>query len=330
MKSYDFGQFLFNSSFLDENQLAELVINAKKKKSTLATKALFLRMVSLPELEESLKNLQATESLDEYLHYHESEIQNKYDSMVKNVLNQGQSARAERLKESASIWLVQELIDSGKVNAEQLEKLFEQYHKLEIPPIDEAFAKRYESLPPEQKLDYPLEVDVVKSFHEFTSESFGSTIILLPNAEKAEGKLLGATVKVKGETPVIVGFFAEEETFKKFAQAYNHLAEDLSDAYDVVSEFLNIYVGHLTIRMVATLGAEEEPETPRHGEAENFCAIKMLADWGKFYLYVGSEEFFKELNKQADGLNDDIDLSQFGLADLDADFEEKFKDPLDF
>ena len=331
MKSYDFGQFLFNSSFLDESQLAELVIAAKNKKATLATKALFLRMVTLSELEESLKNLQATESLDEYLHSHEPEIQDKYDSMIKNVLKEGQPARLARIKESSSIWLVQELIDSGKVNAEQLEKLFEEYHKLEIPPIEEGFSKRYETLPPAQKLDYPLEVDVVKSFHEFTSESFGSTIILLPDSENAEGKLLGATVKVKGETPIIVGFFAEEDAFKKFAQAYNNLAEDLADAYDVVSEFLNIYVGHLTIRMVATLGREEEPETPRYGEAENFGAIKMLADWGEFYLYVSAEEFFKEeLNKQAAGLDDAMDLSQFGLEDLDDDFDEKFKDPFDF
>ena len=320
MKNYDFGQFLFNSSFLDESQLAELVISAKNKKTTLATKALFLRMLSLPELED-----------EESLRSHEPEVQDKYDSIIKNILKQGQPARLERLQESSSIWLAQELIDSGKVNAGQLEKLFDEYQKLETSPIEEAFEKRYDSLPPEQKLDYSLEVDVVKNFHEFTSEYLKSTMILLPNSEESKNQLLGATVKVKGETPVIVGFFAEEENFKNFAQSYNNLVEDKADALDAVSEFLNIYVGHLTIRLVQTLGKEEEPETPRYGEAENFSAIKMLADWGDFYLYIGKEEFFKEeLNKQADGLDNAIDLSQFGLEDLDDDFDEKFKDPFDF
>ena len=331
MKSYDFGQFLLNSAFVDEQKLSELIIAAKNKKSTLATKALFLRMVSLLELSESMKNLQATENLDEYLRSHQPEIQDKYDSVIKNVLKEGQVARLARLKESASIWLVQELLDSGTANAEQLEKLFEEYHKLEIPSLEEAYSARYETLPDAQKLDYPIAVDVVKSFHEFTSEYLGSTIILLPDAEVSEGKLLGSTVKIKGQTPIIVGFFANEENFIKFAKSYNDLVEDKADALDAVSEFLNIYVGHFTIRMVETLGTDEEPETPRYGDAENFSAIKMFADWGEFYLYVGAEEFFKEeLNKQADGLDELMDLSQFGLDDLGDDFDEKYKDPFDF
>ena len=338
MKSYDFGQFLFNSSFLNENQLAELIVAANKKKSTLATKALFLRMASLPELAESLKNLKASssdvpaEDIVEYLRSHDAEIQGKYDSIIENVLKAGQPARLKRLKETSSIWLIQELIDSGKVNVDELEKLFDEYHKLEMSPIDTAFAARYDSLPPEQQLDYPFAVEVVKSFHEFTSESLGSTIILLPSTDYAEEKLYGATVKVKGNTPVITGLFANEQVFTKFAKTYNNLAEDLNDAYDVVSEFFNIYAGHLTIQMVATLGTEEEPETPRYGETEdNFTAVKMLSDWGEFYFYVGKEEYFKqELNKQPDDITMLGDLSQFGLADFDDDFDEKFKDPFDF
>lgn len=338
MKSYDFGQFLFNSSFLDENQLAELIVAAKKKKATLATKALFLRMVSLPELAESLKNLKETsadvpsEDIAEYLRSHDAEVQGKYDSIIENVLKAGQPAKLKRLKESSSIWLIQELIDSGKVSIEELEKLFDEYHKLEMSPIDTAFAARYDSLPPEQQPDYPFAVEVVKGFHEFTSNALGSTIILLPATDYVEEKLYGATVKIKGNIPVITGLFATEPVFTKFAKIYNHLAENLDDAYDVVSEFFNIYAGHLTIQMVATLGTEEEPETPRYGETEDvFTGIKMLSDWGEFYFYIGKEEYFKqEINKQPDDLATLGDLSQFGLADFDDDFDEKFKDPFDF
>lgn len=338
MNSYDFGQFLFNTSFLDENQLAELVVAAKNKKATLATKALFLRMVSVPELVESLKNLKENspeamhdEEIGEYMRSHDAEIQSKYDSVIENVLKKGQPARLKHLKETSSLCLIQELIDSNKVNLDELEKLLADYHKVEMSPIDTAFAARYDSLPPEQQLDYPLAVEVVKSFHEFASDSFGSTIILLPSIEVSEEKLFGATVKIKGKIHIITGLFAAESVFQKFAKTYNHLVEDINDAYDVVAEFFNIYAGHLTIQMVATLGTEEEPETPRFGEAENFSAIKMLSDWGEFYLYVGKEEFFKEeINKQSEDLTLLGDLSQFDLADFDDNFDEKFKDPFDF
>ncbi len=331
MNSYDFGQFLFNTAFLDETQLADLIIAAKNKKSTLATKALFLRMVTIPELETSLKNLQASESLDEYLRSHDADSQGKYDEMIKNVLKAGQPKRLERMEETASLWLVQELIDSGTVDAEQLEKLLGEYHKLEIPPVEDAYSSRYDLLPPEQKLDYPLAVDVIKNFHEFTSKSFATTLIMLPATDNADNTLLGATVKIKGNNPIIVGIFAEEPIFLNFAQNYNNLVETKEDALDAIAEFLNIYAGHLTIHMVEVLGADEEPETPRFGDAENFTGIKMLGDCGNFYMYVGKDEFFQEeINKQADGLDDFMDLSQFGLEDLGDDFDEKLKDPFDF
>ena len=327
MKSYDFGQFLFNSSFVDEEKLSELIIAAKNKNATLATKALFLRMVTLPDL----KNLSKNESLEEFLRTHNSEVQGNYDEIVKSALKPNQSARLARLKESSSIWLVQELIDSGTVDAAQLEKLLDEYHNLEVSPIEQAFSERYETLTPEPKPDYPLALDVVKVFHEFASESFESTIILLPDIEPAEEKVLGATVKVKGSMPVIVGIFAPESVFTKFAQNYNNLVEDVNDAFDVVSEFLNIYAGHLTIQFVATTGNEEEPETPRHGEVEIFSGIKMLSDCGNFYLYVGNEEYFSSTVSQPTNDLDELgDLSQFGLADFDDDFDEKFKDPFDF
>ena len=329
MNSYDFGQFLFNTAFLDEGQLADLIVAAKNKKATLATKALFLRMVSISELETSLKNLQAEENLSEYLHSHDEDTQGKYDEMIKSVIKQ--PARLARMEETASLQLVQELIDSGTVDANQLEKLLDEYHKLEIPPVEEAFSEHYDLLPPEQKPDYPFALDVVKSLHEFASKSFATTIILLKDVETAEGTLLGATVKIKGSSPIIVGIFAEETVFTNFALNYNNLVETKEDALDAIAEFLNIYAGHLTIHMVEVLGADEEPETPRFGDAENFTGMKMLGDCGNFYMYVGNEEFFKEeINKQAEGLDDFMDLSQFGLEDLGDDFDEKFKDPFDF
>ena len=82
---------------------------------------------------------------------------------------------------------------------------------------------------------------------------------------------------------------------------------------------------------MATTGNEEEPETPRHGEVENFDAIKMLADCGEFYLYAGNDEYFSSSVSQPTNDLDELgDLSQFGLADFDDDFDEKFKDPFDF
>ena len=99
MRSYDFGQFLFNAAFLDETQLSDLILAAKKKKSTLATKALFLRIISLPELADALKNSETpVESIDEYLRSHDAESQSKYDEVIATILKQGQPARLERMK----------------------------------------------------------------------------------------------------------------------------------------------------------------------------------------------------------------------------------------
>lgn len=326
MKGYDFGQFLYNSSFLDESQLAELIIAAQKTKATLATKAIFFRIVSVSEL----KELQSDESLEEYLRSHDAEVQGKYDESVKKILKAGQPARLEKSKGGASISLLQAMIDRDVVNCEQLEKILDDYQKLETSPIEEAFAARYNSLPPTQQTEYSLAVDVVKSFCDFTSEAFSTSIILLPDAENATSQLLGATVKIKGLNPIVIGVFAEEPTFMKFAQNYNHLSENKDDALDVVSEFLNIYVGHLTIRMAQTLGTEEEPETPRFGEVTDFSAIKMLADCGEIYLYIGSEECFDNGKTPAEGLAMMGDLSQFGLEDLGIDLDDDFKDPYDF
>lgn len=327
MKSYDFGQFLFNSAFPDEEKLFDLALATKNKTATLATKALFLGMVTLPDL----KNLAESESVEDFLRTHDSEVQVKYDEKINGILKPNQIARLGRLKESSSVWILQELIDDGTIDAAQIEKLLTDYQNLEMSPLEQAFSERYETLPPETKPDYQLAMEVVKSFHDFASDSFGSTIILLPDSEPAEEKILGATVKVKGKMPVIVGLFAPEDVFLQFAQRYNNLAEDVNDAFDVVSEFLNIYAGHLTIQFVATTGNEEEPETPRHGEVENFSAIKMLSDWGKFYLYVGTEEYFStSVSQPTNDLDELGDLSQFGLADFDDDFDEKFKDPFDF
>ena len=334
MRSYDFGQFLFNTAFLDESQLADLILAAKNKKSTLATKALFLRVISLPELTDALKNSATpVESIEEYLRSHDAESQAKYDEVTATILKPGQSARFEKMKETSSIRLIQELIDSNMITLDKLEELLAQYHKLEISPVEEAFATRYESMPAAQKPDYPLALDAVKSFHEFVSQSFDSTVILLPDVDATTEKLLGATVKIRGTIPIVIGFFAVEPNFVNFAQNYNHLVETVEDATDMVSEFLNIYVGHLTIRMVETLGTEEEPETPRFGDAENVSGIKMIADCGEFYLYVSNDEFFEQANTESaeDYSMLGGDLSQFGLEDLDlGDFDEKFKDPFDF
>lgn len=329
MKSYGFGQFLYNSSFLDESQLAELIVAAQKTKATLATKAISLRMVSVPEILNALKDLNADENLEEYLRSHDAETQGKYDEPVKNLLG-AKSARLEKSKASASISLVQALIDGGVVGIEQLEKLLDDYNKLATPPIEEAFAARYDSLPPTQQVEYSLAVEVLKSFCEFTSDAFSTSIILLPDAENVTTQLLGATVKIKGNNPIVIGVFAEEPTFMKFAQNYNHLTENKDDALDVVSEFLNIYVGHFTIRMAEALGKEDEPETPRFGEVTDFSALKMLADCGEIFLYVGNEECFDNGKTPAEDLATMGDLSQFGLEDLGIDFDDDLKDPYDF
>ena len=271
MKSHDFGQFLFNSSALNKIQLSEVIKLAGKSEPTLATEALFLQMIEASELKRSD---------DEFVH---------------TLITPRQAARALELKDGQSLSLAQALVDNGIANYLKLDRLLEEYNKLEIPPIESALTAYYDRLGNYSDIDFPFAVDVISSFHAFLSESLKTTIIILPPSECKHENQIGASVKIIGEIPVVVAMFANEKVFLQLAKRYDEYVETIDDAHDAISELLNVFTGHFTVKIAVTKGLEEVPEPPRYGSVDGINCIIMMSDIGTFYIYIGKREIFNQI-----------------------------------
>ena len=268
MKSHDFGQFLFNSAAFSSAQIEELIKLAGNSEPTLATEALFLQLIEASEL---------TQVDDEFVH---------------TLITPRQAARALELKDGQSLSLAQALIDNGIANYLELDKLLEAYNKLEIPPIESALTAYYEKSNNYLDVDFPFAVDVVSSFHSFLSETLKTTIVILPPSDFNQENLIGASVKIIGEIPVVVALFASEEMFLHLAQRYDEYVETIEDANDAISELLNVFTGHFTVKIAVTKGLEEVPEPPRYGSVVDAKCITVMADIGTFYIYISKCEIF--------------------------------------
>ena len=272
MKSHDFGQFLFNSSTFTEKKLVELITVAKNSVPTLAIKALFLRLISFAELAEK----------------------NYSEDCLQNILTQHQLERISLLDKDNSLKLVQALIDTKTVDFESLDKILQEYHRIEIPPVESAFATFYDSVQLADKVDYPLALDVAESLHEFLSETLKTSVIFAPSTGLHEDDKFGASVKITGDMPVVVAVMAEKETFHKMANIYDDfVSDDLEEDFDAMSEMLNVFTGNFTVQFAAAVGVEEEPEPPRFGRVDNNLSIlRVLTNFGNFYLYIERKEIF--------------------------------------
>ena len=273
MKSHDFGQFLFNSSIFDEDKIVELITAAKNTEPTLTTQAIFLRLVSVSELDLSAENL---------------------DEHIKKILSPHQIERAESQSKDNSFKLVQALIDTSAADYQKLEKILQEYHRTESPPVESAFAGFYDSFQGSGKIDYPLALDVAESLHEFISETFKTSVIYVPSPDLGKDDKFGASVKIQGVMPVVIAVMAEQKTFHRMANLYDDfVSDDLEEDFDAISEMLNVFTGNFTVQFAASFGVEEEPEPPRFGRVDkNLQTLRVITDFGNFYIYVGQEEIF--------------------------------------
>ena len=106
MKSNDFAQFMFYSSAFDEKKIVELFSASKNAQPTLATKAIFLRLISLSEIKDLQKKSPA-----------------ELDAEVEKILSPIQIKRTENLNSNISLKLAQSLIDTFTVDFFGLEEL---------------------------------------------------------------------------------------------------------------------------------------------------------------------------------------------------------------
>ncbi len=272
MKSHDFGQFLFNSATFNEDKIVELITAAKNSVPTLTTQSLFLRLISFPELADK-KNT---------------------EDFLGNFLSPHQLERISMLEKDNSLKLVQALIDTSTVDLEGLEKILQHYYRVEIPPVESAFASFYDSVQLANRLDYPLALGVAEGLHEFLSETLNTSVIFVPSPDLGKGEKFGASVKITGAMPVVVAVMADQKVFHKMANIYDDfVSDDLEEDFDAMSEMLNVFTGNFTVQFAAAVGVEEEPEPPRFGRvAENISALRVLTNFGTFYLYIEKKEIF--------------------------------------
>ena len=269
MKSHDFGQFIFNRSILSEVQIKEVIKAAKDSKPSLAVAALFLQLIEATELNQ------------------------EDDEFVRTLITPKQAARAMELKDGQSLYLAQALIDNGIANFSELGNIIEEYHNLEIPPIESALTTYYEKLKKHPDIDFPFAVDVIRSFHSFLSETLKSSIIILPPSSSKNKIQIGASVKIIGEVPIIVSLLADEDMFMRIAKAYDSYVEVIEDAHDAISELLNVFTGQFVVQIAVTKGLEEVPEPPRYGTiSDNVYTIAVMTDIGIFHIYIGKQEIF--------------------------------------
>ena len=270
MKSHDFGQYIFNSSILSQIQISEIIKSARKSTPSLAVEALFLQLVYAEEL------LQ------------------KDDEFVRSLITPRQAARALELKDGQSLYFAQSLIDDGIANFLKLEHILDEYHNLEIPPIESALTIYYEKLKNHPDIDFPFAVDVVSSFHAFLSETLSSSIVILPPPSCDNKPKIGASVKIIGEVPVVVALLADEDVFVNIAKRYDEYVEMMEDAHDAISELLNVFTGQFVVKIAVTRGLEEVPEPPHYGKLmNNIDSIALMSDIGTFYIYIGTQEIFE-------------------------------------
>ena len=272
MKSHDFGQFLFNSATFDEGKLVELITAAKDSVPTLTAQSLFLRLISFSELADKKDT----------------------DAFLKNFLQPHQLERISTLEKDNSLKLVQALVDTSTVDFEGLEKILQKYFSVEIPPVESAFASFYESVQLTDRVDYPLALGVAEGLHEFLSETLKTSVIFVPSPDLGESDKFGASVKITGAMPVVVAVMAEQNIFHKMANIYDDfVSDDLEEDFDAMSEMLNVFTGNFTVQFAAAVGVEEEPEPPRFGRVDdNLSTLRVLTNFGTFYLYIERNEIF--------------------------------------
>lgn len=298
MKAHDFGQFLFNSSIFGESQLWELILAAKNIKPTFSTSAIFLRLVSTAELVEVFgkSDLVDNRNVDEIFRSHDEDLQKNYDEVVRKFLDPHRFKSIYNGEEYPSIQLAQILIDSGLISFSDFEKTLENYHHEEIPPVERIFGRFYDSLRSKEKVDYPPALDVARYFHAFLSEELQTSVIFSATSAGYRNELFGASVKLNGAIPIVAGVIAEKNVLHNLANSYDKfVSENIEEDFDAVAEMLNVFTGNFAVKVATSSGLEEELYPPRFGvfTLRSEPLLTVIADVGKFYLYIGAEEIFK-------------------------------------
>ena len=284
MKSHDFGQHLYNSRQLSEVQMARMIGAAKHAEPTLAIEALFLQLISAEELTDIFRSM--IRSIGTTLRL--------TDDRVRSLITARQALRAEQLKDGQSIRFAQALLDNGLANFLKLERILDEYHNLQVPPLEAMMTIYYEKWRDRFALDFPFAIDLMRNLHMFLSDALKATVIILPPPSIDCRGMRGASVKLCGDVSAVTSIFADERTFEKLAASYDEWVESTEDAFDAMAELLNVFVGHFAVKAATQRGIDVEPEPPRIGTlSETPDGFLMMTDVGKFFIAIDREEIIR-------------------------------------
>ena len=135
---------------------------------------------------------------------------------------------------------------------------------------------------------------ILKKFCSFLEEELNSKIEIGAEMFRPAEANFGASVKINGKIPLVIGVLADKPTFHKLAETYAKIdIEDTAEDFDAVSELVNVFAGKLIVKIAAKCHVEENLEPPRFGKISGKIRVnKISANFGNLYLYLDGEEIF--------------------------------------
>ena len=191
----------------------------------------------------------------------------------------------------------QALLDAGRLDYEELEKLLSDFKRAGEHPLSEAIKRTANGRVAE---DLPLYTEYVGVAMLAFKRFMKIACVVVPQADFAENaprRLVSQAIT--GGVSLVAGLEAPDAVFLALARRYSH--EDFSDlddlAVDSLSEFLNVLDGFFAVRL-GERDLELDLEIPRTAYALNakacpskFLRLHLESPVGAFALLLATDEF---------------------------------------
>ena len=191
----------------------------------------------------------------------------------------------------------QALLDAGRLDYEELEKLLSDFKRAGEHPLSEAIKRTANGRVAE---DLPLYTEYVGVAMLAFKRFMKIACVVVPQADFAENaprRLVSQAIT--GGVSLVAGLEAPDAVFLALARRYSH--EDFSDlddlAVDSLAEFLNVLDGFFAVRL-GERDLELDLEIPRTAHALNakacpskFLRLHLESPVGAFGLLLATDEF---------------------------------------
>lgn len=277
-----FAQFLLNHGVLDASEIREFLPKTLEIKADLPVRALFHGAATAVALD-SLGAL----SGDAFRKSAEEE----------GVLTASQIHNLGEAIAGEGCLFAQTLLDAGRINYTQVEKLLRDYERKGEYPLQEAIERAAAPLLAEE---LPLYTEYVGVAFNALRRFMGIACVIDPaGAPLASGELPAHIVSqaVTGAVSLVTGLAAADAVFLELSRRYSredfHELDDL--AIDSVAEFLNVLNGFFAVRL-GERDLELDLKLPKVSTALHLSVNKLLnlhveSPVGSFNLLLAADEF---------------------------------------